>query len=121
VRLAAELAALADDRPIILHTATLESYLTDLQRLDELLNRRLEEGNAEIGTELRRMIERVTVIPAAAGSKPIVRVSGYLESLLEPSATRMFPSRSLSAGRVVAEEGLESPRRLKFSFEAMTA
>jgi hypothetical protein len=95
-------------------------YVADLEKLDELLNRRIAEGSTEVGSILRRIIDRAIVHPAPTGTAPRVRVEGCL-GIAAHAGKGAFGRRSLSARRVVAEEGFGLPRRRPFRFECVAA
>lgn len=75
---------LARAEPIVLNLkpAVLDNYRRDLDRLDEIINRDLAEGDEGAAAAIRKMIESVTIVPTAAGSTPGIVVRGELNSLL---------------------------------------
>lgn len=103
-RLARELAATdAPPKLIALHPAAVTTYLADLDRLADLIAGDLAQGDSELATALRKLVERVTVRQAPAGTPPTIHVQGRLETLLNRQA---FTDGSVSRGVVVAGTGL---------------
>ncbi|MPZ41007.1 MAG: hypothetical protein GEU95_23765 [Rhizobiales bacterium] len=103
-------AALAEiDEPpkvITLHPTAVDQHVRNLERLAELINEDLAEGESEAAGVLRKLVDRVTVLPAPAGTLPTVIVRGQLETLVN---LPVFTPRSLSRGVLVAGEGFEPP------------
>jgi site-specific DNA recombinase len=81
--LAAQLAAI-DEPPaaINLQPAAVDSYLRDLDRLEDVINADLAEGDDGAAKSIRSLVDTVTIMPAERGSPPGVIVRGRLESLL---------------------------------------
>jgi len=83
----AELAArlVAIDEPpavITLQPAAVDSYLRDLERLEQVINQDLAEGDDGAAKAIRSLVDTVTIKPAQRGEPPGVIVCGRLESLL---------------------------------------
>lgn len=114
-RAATELAALAEPpKTVTLHPGAVDAFLTDLDRLADVIADHTAEGRLQAATALRKLIDMVTVLPALAGTPPELRVAGHLASLTGIPA---FPQgRILSAGLLVAEERYSETRR-QYPFE----
>ena len=89
---------------VSLHQAAVDDYLRNLDRLAELIGSDLSEGDTTIAEALRKVIERVTVMPTPAGTTPPIAVHGRIEALLDLPP---FPADPLSRGELVAGAGLE--------------
>lgn len=87
-------------RVVALHPAAVDDYLRTLDRLADVINADLTNGESETATVLRRLIESVTIMPAPARTPPTIAVTGKLEALL--NCALQFPVGSLSGGRLVA-------------------
>jgi site-specific DNA recombinase len=100
-RLAMELASIEEPAKVVaIHPAAVDAYLSDLERLDVLINSDLAEGDDGLARLIRNLLTTVTVMPAPAGTLPDIRIAGHLASLLADA----FPQSSSTGGRVVAEE-----------------
>jgi site-specific DNA recombinase len=81
--LAVELAAIgAPPIVIALRPAAVDSYLRDLEHLDEVINADLAAGDDGAARSIRSMIDTVTVMPTPAGSVPGIIVRGGLGRLV---------------------------------------
>lgn len=81
--LAVELAAIgAPPNVVALRPAAVDSYLRDLEHLDEVINADLAAGDDGAARTIRGMIDTVTVIPTSAGSVPGIIVRGELGRLV---------------------------------------
>jgi hypothetical protein len=67
---------------ISLQPAAVDSYLRDLEHLEEVVNADLAQGDEGAAKAIRRLIETVTIVPTERGRAPGVIVRGQLESLL---------------------------------------
>jgi len=121
-RIKSELAVCeAPPKVVTLRPAAVDDYLRGLEDLAGLINGDLRDGDDGLAMSMRKFLDKVTVLPAPAGTPPTIVVQGHLEALLDLSA---FPSRSLSGGAMVAGAGLghipptDCPT---FSFEAVAA
>ena len=85
-----------------LHPPSVDQYLQAIERLASYANGHLLAGHDDLAQALRKFIDSVTVMPAAAGERPEIRVAGGLASLL-PVEQR----RSALPGAVVAGAGIE--------------
>jgi len=63
--------------------SAVDDYLNSLDRLADVMNENLALDQSEAARVLRQLIERVTIIPALAGTAPTIEVSGRLETLLD--------------------------------------
>ena len=71
---------------VTLHPQAVKTYLQNLDRLEALINSRLaEDADGAVAAALRNLLERVTILPAARGMAPELRLAGTLASLLPPS------------------------------------
>jgi site-specific DNA recombinase len=94
--LAAELAVIGRPPTVFsLRPAAVDDYVRDLDRLAEVINGDLAEGDQTASRAVREMIETVTIMPSAAGSVPGVVVRGELSTLL---GLRPFREGSLVGG-----------------------
>ena len=94
-RLGAELAATPEPPKVVtLHPASVKAYLADLARLDQLINKDIEEGDHALAHCLRCLIQTVTIVPSAAGTAPEIEIRGHLATLVAST----FGERSRSGG-----------------------
>lgn len=92
---------------VTLHPAAVDAYLQSLNDMARLINSDLATGDPTIAAALRKLVNRVTVMPARAGTRPTIVVAGRLETLLK---LPVFTPGSLSRGALVAGGGLgETP------------
>ena len=102
-RVKAALASAAKPPKVIeLHPPSVEDYLRAIERLADYANGHLSKSDDELAKSLRRFIDSVTVMPAASGEEPEIKVAGGLASLLPPEARR-----SGLPGEAVAGAGIE--------------
>jgi len=81
--LAARLVGIAKPPAVItLLPAAVDSYLRDLARLEDVVNRDLEEGDDAAAKAIRALVDSVTIMPTPAGTVPGIIVRGRLNSLL---------------------------------------
>jgi site-specific DNA recombinase len=87
--LAAAKAALASSeeppKVVAMHPRVVDQYLRDLDRLDQLIADDLAAGDDGLAKALREIVTKVTVMPAPAREAPLIRIGGYLETLLNQS------------------------------------
>jgi site-specific DNA recombinase len=80
--LAAQLAAIDEPPPVItLQPAAVASYLCGLERLEQVINQDLAEGDEGAAKAIRSLVDTVTIQPTERGEPPGVIVRGRLESL----------------------------------------
>ena len=81
--LAARLATIEKPPAIVtLQPAAVNSYLRDLVRLEDVVNRDLADGDDGAAKAIRALVETVTIVPTPAGAVPGIIVRGRLNSLL---------------------------------------
>lgn len=85
-----------------LHPPSVDRYLQAIEQLAAYANGHLVGGDNDVAQALRKFIDSVTVMPAAAGELPEIRVAGGLASLL-PVENRHFGV----PGQMVAGAGIE--------------
>lgn len=90
-------------RMVSLHPTAVDDYLRSLDDLAGLIGGDLKAGDGGLADALRKLVDKVTVMPAPAGTPPTIVVQGRLEALLDFPT---FPNRSLSGGAMVAGAGL---------------
>ena len=66
--------------------AAVDSYLRDLERLEEVVNADLADGDEGAAKAIRDLVETVTIMPTERGRAPGIIVRGRLESLLGPGS-----------------------------------
>jgi site-specific DNA recombinase len=85
--LTAELANLTNPIPLIeLRPTAVDAYLSNLGRLDQVINADLTNGEEGPANAVRAMIQSVTIVPTPSGTMPGIVVRGDLGSLLELNA-----------------------------------
>jgi site-specific DNA recombinase len=67
---------------ITLQPAAVDSYLRDLARLEDVVNRDLADGDDGAAKAIRALVDSVTIMPTPAGTVPGIIVRGRLNSLL---------------------------------------
>jgi site-specific DNA recombinase len=77
---------------IALQPVAVDSYLRDLERLEEVVNADLAEGDEGAAGAIRNLIQTVTIIPTERGKTPGIIVRGRLESLLGPGSFMEGPT-----------------------------
>lgn len=94
-RLRAELAA-ADEPPrvVTLHPTAVAAYLQSIETLSRTIAEGEEHGG-ESKEALRALVDRITVKPAEAGSRPALTIEGHLTSLI---GGRHFPTTQIVGG-----------------------
>jgi hypothetical protein len=80
-----ELAMRSEPKVIQLRPAAVDTYLRDLDRLEEVVNADLAAGDEEAAKAIRSLVETVTIMPTPRGNPPGIIVRGGLQSLLELS------------------------------------
>jgi site-specific DNA recombinase len=79
VEIAGQLAAIEAPAAIIkLKPAAVDSYLRDLERLEEVINADLADGDEGAAQAIRRYVTTVTVMPADSGEPPGIILRGSL-------------------------------------------
>ena len=104
-----ELSSLEEAPQIIaLHPATIESYITTVDRLAGILSEHAtaEDDRGSLVANFRALVHSATVHPKAPREGFQVEVKGKLASLIGGEA---FPQAKYSGGRMVAEEGTRTP------------
>jgi site-specific DNA recombinase len=93
-------------RVVALHPATLDGYISTVDRLASVLTGHAEaaDDRGPLVTSFRALVHSVTVHPKAPREGFEVEVKGKLAALIGGDA---FPQAKYSGGRVVAEEGFE--------------
>jgi DNA invertase Pin-like site-specific DNA recombinase len=71
---------------ISLQPAAVDSYLRDLERLEEVVIADLADGDEGAAKAIRNLVETVTIMPTERGRAPGIIVRGRLESLLGPGS-----------------------------------
>lgn len=91
--LTVELAALTAPLPVIeLRPAAVDAYLSNLWRLDHMINAKLADGEEGPANAVRAMIDSVTIVPTPSGTMPGIVVRGDLGSLLGLNAFANSPN-----------------------------
>lgn len=81
--LAVQVAAIDGPPEVItLPPAAVDRYLQDLDRLEDVINTDLAEGDDGAAKAIRSLVDTVTIMPAERGGPPGVIVRGRLEPLL---------------------------------------
>lgn len=83
---------------IVLRQPAVETYLRDLDRLAEVANGDLREGDAGAANALRSIIETVTIVPGPAGSIPTIRVDGHLAVFVDQDSNAPYSGGDGGAG-----------------------
>lgn len=83
---------------IAIRPAAVDSYLRDLERLDEAINADLAAGDDSANRTIRALIDTVTVMPTPAGAAPGIVVRGELGSLLDLGPFQNGPLHRGAAG-----------------------
>lgn len=105
-RLRSELAA-TDEPPRIvsLHPAAVTAYLRAIDTLHETIAAGAEHGE-ESKQALRSLIDKIVVMPGAAGASPALRIDGHLTKLI---GGEHFPSRNIVGGADGSGRGTRTP------------
>jgi len=93
--LAARLAVIEAPAVITLQPEAVDSYLRDLDHLEEVVNQDLAQGDEEAAKVIRSLVETVTIVPTPAGNPPGIIVRGGLRSVLNLAS---FPIGSQFGG-----------------------
>ncbi|PSJ55821.1 recombinase family protein [Mesorhizobium soli] len=105
-RLTDELAVIPEPPKVVtLKPALVARYLRSLEELDAAV-----KSGGMLSLDVRRcvrdLVTSVTVFPSSAGERPVLKVDGYLSSLVDEGLSHRFAVRG---GTMVAEEGFEPP------------
>ena len=79
---------------VTLHPTAVAAYLQSIETLSRTIAEGEEHGG-ESKEELRALVDRITVEPAEAGSRPALTIEGHLTSLI---GGRHFPTTTIVGG-----------------------
>jgi site-specific DNA recombinase len=115
-RLAAEMDSVAKPPKVMkLHPPSVDEYLEAIEALSAFANGLISEKNDRMSECLRKFIDSVTVMPAARGEKPEVRLAGALASLLPPASRHSVLPGAVVAGARFTLTHRHAPFRLTSS------